>query len=164
MPKNAMFQRAEGTMRTKPSVFDHPQVLPRLAMAFCIGATMEEAAIFAGCSPSTIKKHIREGTPFRYTTRWGEDCLTTFDAMVNGWRCHITMLAKIAIYRSLLDPKSGTKDAWKILERMEPDEWGRVCRSCRRRGHGHSTDSVGGVPPLDLGAEAAKRVQKVVPL
>jgi hypothetical protein len=133
MTEKAVFLRNEEKKKTKPSIFDNPQVLPRLAMAFCIGATVEEAAHFAGCSVSAIKKHMREQTPFHYTSRWGEDCTTTFEAMVNSWRCHVTMLAKMKICESLLDPKTGTKDAWKVLERREPEEWGRVCRACHRR-------------------------------
>ncbi len=135
IPKKAQILRQEGITQTKPSIFDDPQVLPRLAIAFCIGGTVEEAAYFAGCSASTIKKHIRERTSFQLTTAHGEVCIRTFDDLVNGWRVHITMLAKIKIYQQLLRPveDTGTKDAWRILEAKEPEEYGRTCRLCARR-------------------------------
>ena len=122
-------------MKTKPCIFDDPHVLPRLAMTFCIGGTVKESALFAGCSESAVKKHMRERTPFQVTTRHGEVCVQTFDEMVDGWRVHITLLAKIKIYQQLLRPveETGTKDAWKILEAREPEEWGRTCRVCARR-------------------------------
>lgn len=136
MTLKATFLQREGTIKTKPSIFENPNVLPRLAMAFSIGGTVEEAAHFAGCSVSVVKKHMRERTTFLCTTPWGEDCITTFDEMVNGWRGHIALLAKLSIYKSLYsaDQKFATKNAWKILERQEPKEWGGVCRQCLRRG------------------------------
>jgi hypothetical protein len=105
-------------------------------MAFSIGGTVEEAAHFAGCSVSVVKKHMRERTPFQVTTPWGEDCTVTFDEMVSGWRTHITLLAKLAIYKSLSSPdvKFAVKNAWKILERAQPEEWGGLCRRCLRHG------------------------------
>jgi hypothetical protein len=130
----AVFQRREGTMKTKPSIFDNPNVLPRLAMAFSIGGSVEEAALFAGYSASVVKKHMRERTQFQTTTPWGENCITTFDEMVNGWRTHIGLLAKLAIYKSLFDPKEGIKSAWKLLERRQPETYGGICRDCLRRG------------------------------
>lgn len=136
IPENAKILRREGTMKTKPCIFDDPQILSRMAMVFCMGGTVEEAANFAGCSVSVIKKHMRERTPFQVTTRYGEVCVQTFDEMINGWRVQITMLAKIAIYKSLFSPdlKFAAKNAWKILERQEPNEQSNVCRECRRRG------------------------------
>ena len=135
MPQNAQILRSKRTLKTKPCIFDDPQVLPRLAVAFSIGGTVEEAAFFAGCSVSVVKKHMRERTPFQVTC-YGEACVRTFDEMVNGWRLHITMLSKMAIYWSLSSPdlKIATKNAWKILERREPEEWGGICKQCLRRG------------------------------
>lgn len=137
MTEKAVFLRQEDRKKTKPSIFENPSILPRLAVAFSIGSTVEEAAQFAGCSVSVVKKHIRERTPFHVTTPWDEDCTVTFDEMVNGWRSHITMMAKVAIYQSLFssDLKIATKNAWKLLERAHPEEWGRVCRVCKHKGH-----------------------------
>lgn len=136
MTVKAIFLREECKKRTKPSIFENPYVLQRLAMAFSIGGTVEEAAHFAGCSVSVVKKHMRERTPFQVTTPWGEDCTVTFDEMVSGWRTHITLLAKLAIYKSLFSPdmKLAAKNAWKLLERQEPNKWGGMCRDCLRRG------------------------------
>lgn len=133
IPKNAQILRHQGTMKTKPCIFDDPQVLPRFAMALCIGFTLEESASFAGCSASAIKKHVRERTSFQVTTHTGEVNVRTFDELVCGWKLHITMLAKMKIYHQLLRPETDTKDAWKILERKEPEEWGRTCRLCSKR-------------------------------
>jgi hypothetical protein len=137
MTTKAVFLREDSKMRTKPSIFENPNVLPRLAMAFSIGGTVEEAAHFAGCSVSVVKKHLRERTQFQVTTPWGEGCTVTFDEMVSGWRTHIILLAKLAIYKSLSSPdvKFAVKNAWKILERAQPVEWGRTCRMCKHGGH-----------------------------
>jgi hypothetical protein len=136
MNQKAVFLREEEKRKTKPCIFDHPHVLQRLAMAFSIGGTIEEAAHYAGCSVSTVKKHIRERTPFQCKDPFGEDCVITFDEMVEGWRCYLPLLAKRRICEALNSPdeKLAVKTAWKLLERTEPEEWGRVCRQCHRRG------------------------------
>ena len=136
MTEKAVFLRQEDRKKTKPSIFENPFVLQRLAVAFSMGGTIEEAAQFACCSVSTVKKHIRERTPFLYVTPWGEECIRTFDEMVTGWRCYLPMLAKRRICEAIDSPdlKIATKNAWKYLERHEPNEWGGICRDCLRRG------------------------------
>ena len=155
MTDNVVFLGKQDKKKTKPCIFENPHILQRLAMAFSIGGTMEEAALFAGCSVSVVKKHLRERTPFQVTTPWGEDCTVTFDEMVSGWQCRITLMAKVAIYKSLFSPdlKIATKNAWKILERQEPEEWGLKAGVT-------SVDDAGGVSALDLGSEGAKRAEE----
>lgn len=129
MPKNVRVLTDK--RKTKPCILEDIRTMTFLAHAFAIGATQTEAAAFAHCSRSTIKKHLQEKTKVEYTAdRFSEPIVVGFDELVCMWKCHLTYLCKIVIYDRISnpDPRVGVKDAWKLLERREPQEWGKPKR------------------------------------
>ncbi len=121
-----------GKKRTKPSIIENPQIMQRLEFAFSIGGTYAEAAGYAGCSLSTIKHHVQSKTPIG---TYSDGTIKTFDEWVELCRALMPLMAKLKIFSSLDLPlsKTGSKDAWKILERLEPEEWGGWCRACYKK-------------------------------
>lgn len=117
MPKNVHVLR-DGKQRTKPCVLENERTMILLAKAFLVGANQTEAAEYAGCSRSVLKKHIHSGTMIEYETEVSsEKRISTFGDLVSLWRSHITLLCKMNIYADIINPHSDTKSAWKVLNR-----------------------------------------------
>lgn len=123
-----------------------------LEASYRIGCTHDEAAMAASVAPDTIRNWVTHSLKLEiYINDKPTGQIVTYAQMVNLWKCHMTIQAKRKIYRAVVDESTGTHDAWRVLERRQPQEWGL------RAG----TASVdGGAPPLDLGSEGAKRAQQ----
>lgn len=119
MPKNVRVLRGE-KQRTKPSILEDERIIVHLAKAFMIGATQTEAAQFAGCSRSALKKHLHGGTLIEYETETNSEArVSTFADLVTLWKSHLTLLCKMVIYADIVNPNTDTKSAWKLLDKVE---------------------------------------------
>lgn len=104
---------------------DDPRVMALLEAAYRIGCTHEEAAMTAVMSPDTIESWMSRGVKLElYANGEPTGQIVTYAEMVNLWKCHMTIQAKRKIYRAVVDESTGTHDAWRVLERRQPTEWG----------------------------------------
>lgn len=139
----------------RPHHLDNPRVMAMLEASYRVGCTHDEAAMTAQIAPDTVQNWLSQQVKMEiYVNDKPTGQFLTYAQMCNLWKCHMLVQAKRKIYRSVVDEKTGTHDAWRVVERRQPQEWGL------KAGVGSVDGSGGGAPPLDLASEGAKRAQE----
>lgn len=108
--------------KTKPKIFegdDGQKKLDQLRNAYLIGCTHEQAALNADIGASTIDLYLKE----KRIVMWKKNEYV-FNDLVRMWRSNVGIHAKKKIFNNIKDPKTGTQDAWRYLERKESAEYG----------------------------------------
>ena len=82
-----------------------PSVVKKLSEALKIGATVEEACLYAEISKPTYYKAMKE--------------IPEFSNEMRGAKASLFLLAKRKVYLQLIDDEDkSTNDAWRLLKRV----------------------------------------------
>lgn len=104
----------------KKNILERPGVLDLLEQAYKLGFSDAQAALHASVGLTALSDHLKAGT----LVKVGEEQFSLSE-LKKKWKGHMGILAKRKIYKQLSnDNDASTQDAWRYLERSEPEEYG----------------------------------------